>query len=429
MRRIVLLILTGAFPYVGWAQGVGSVNVTDFRFSFTPHTLSLEGAYSDFHSDSPFLKKGQWFFKGSYDFVNDPLIAIDPNRNNRLFNIVENVQTLRFGAGYSFSDRLFLGLDLPFQQVHLTQGNRKKNVLGDAELLLKWLLSSNEKKWRWALIPNLILPTGNQEFLTSDDSLGVGLKVALERQWKRLSVYGNLGALYTSNAVFRYNFNNSLSDELDYRKRIVYGIGTHYRFHQKWGVNAEFYGSLTLPVDDDQNPIEANMALFYSPKNHITSFLGTGIEGARRSGARSDDLKMFAGIKWTPRKKETVRANFKEWSFIVFFDTDKFFIRPEHFTQLNRAAQILRTYADHIDPIEIEAHTDSRMSQQYNMTLSLNRARSVRAYLLKQGAPEHLIKVKAYSELRPAAIEKDKITRQQNRRALFHIRLKKGGKK
>ncbi len=85
----------------------------------------------------------------------------------------------------------------------------------------------------------------------------------------------------------------------------------------------------------------------------------------------------------------------------VFFDFDKFSLRPESFIELNRVVKFLEDYPN--IEIEMSAHTDSRGSDDYNMTLSHNRAKSVMDYILSKGISPLRIVSKGYGETKPVA--------------------------
>ena len=59
----------------------------------------------------------------------------------------------------------------------------------------------------------------------------------------------------------------------------------------------------------------------------------------------------------------------------VFFDFDKWDLRPESFVELDRVVKLLKE--NPTIEIEMSAHTDSHGSDEYNFKLSDNRARSV----------------------------------------------------
>ena len=109
----------------------------------------------------------------------------------------------------------------------------------------------------------------------------------------------------------------------------------------------------------------------------------------------------------------------------VFFDFDKYFLRPESFTELNRVVAFLNEYPN--IEIEMSAHTDSRGADNYNLTLSDNRAKSVMDYILSKGIAAARIVSKGYGETKPVAANEhadgadNAEGRQLNRRVEFTI--------
>jgi len=103
----------------------------------------------------------------------------------------------------------------------------------------------------------------------------------------------------------------------------------------------------------------------------------------------------------------------------VFFDFDKWDLRPESFIELNRVVKLLNE--NPAIEIEMSAHTDSRGSDNYNIKLSDNRARSVMEYILAKGIAPHRITSKGYGETQPVATNDTDEGRQLNRRVEFKI--------
>jgi OmpA-OmpF porin, OOP family len=85
----------------------------------------------------------------------------------------------------------------------------------------------------------------------------------------------------------------------------------------------------------------------------------------------------------------------------VFFDFDKYSLRPESFVELDRVVKFLNEYPN--IEIEMSAHTDSKGSDQYNFTLSDNRAKSVREYIISKGIAATRIISQGYGETKPVA--------------------------
>lgn len=68
----------------------------------------------------------------------------------------------------------------------------------------------------------------------------------------------------------------------------------------------------------------------------------------------------------------------------IYYDFDKYNIRPDAAKELERVYGILVKYPDLV--IQMRSHTDCRGSQSYNMVLSANRAQSAANFLIDLGA-------------------------------------------
>ncbi|WP_165821985.1 OmpA family protein [Hymenobacter edaphi] len=108
----------------------------------------------------------------------------------------------------------------------------------------------------------------------------------------------------------------------------------------------------------------------------------------------------------------------------IYFDTDKYNLRPESVKQLNNVAGIMKS-----NPglnISIEGHCDSRNTDEYNMVLGQNRANSAFNYLKKNGVGDTRMVTVSYGERRPAAPNDSPENMQLNRRVEFKPILKEG---
>ncbi|MFI0491765.1 OmpA family protein [Flavobacterium sp.] len=81
---------------------------------------------------------------------------------------------------------------------------------------------------------------------------------------------------------------------------------------------------------------------------------------------------------------------------IIYFDLDKWNIRPDAAFQLEKIAIVLKQYPTMT--IDIRSHTDSRQTAQYNMILSDRRAKSTMAWLVKNGVESSRLTCKGYGE-------------------------------
>jgi OOP family OmpA-OmpF porin len=103
----------------------------------------------------------------------------------------------------------------------------------------------------------------------------------------------------------------------------------------------------------------------------------------------------------------------------VFFDFDKWDLRGESFLELNRVVKLLNDNPAIV--IEMGAHTDSRGSDEYNIRLSHDRARSCMNYILSKGIDPARVSFKGYGESVPVATNDTDEGRQLNRRVEFTI--------
>jgi peptidoglycan-associated lipoprotein len=71
--------------------------------------------------------------------------------------------------------------------------------------------------------------------------------------------------------------------------------------------------------------------------------------------------------------------------------------------------------------IEVQGHTDSLGTEDYNMKLGQERADAVRRYLSENGIPLHRISTISYGEARPLTDNKSKKGRSTNRRVVIVV--------
>jgi outer membrane protein OmpA-like peptidoglycan-associated protein len=98
----------------------------------------------------------------------------------------------------------------------------------------------------------------------------------------------------------------------------------------------------------------------------------------------------------------------------VLFDTGKFTLRPVAREKLSVLSGIIQGHPSL--RLEVEGHTDSVGTEQYNMKLSDDRANAVRDYLVLQGNDSSLITAHGFGENQPVASNDTVTGRQLNRR-------------
>jgi peptidoglycan-associated lipoprotein len=89
----------------------------------------------------------------------------------------------------------------------------------------------------------------------------------------------------------------------------------------------------------------------------------------------------------------------------IFYDFGKWDLRPESMVSLDKLVETLN-YNDNIT-IELMSHTDSRDTEEYNLTLSQKRAQSVVDYLISKGIGLDRLTAKGYGESSPKVVDKD----------------------
>ncbi len=110
----------------------------------------------------------------------------------------------------------------------------------------------------------------------------------------------------------------------------------------------------------------------------------------------------------------------------IYFDTDKYTLRPESITTLKNISAVLK--ANTGLNISIEGNCDSRNTDEYNLVLGQNRADAAKNYLVKQGVASSRLTTVSYGERRPAAPNDSPENMQLNRRDEFRVVLKEGEK-
>ena len=108
-----------------------------------------------------------------------------------------------------------------------------------------------------------------------------------------------------------------------------------------------------------------------------------------------------------------------EFSSKVLFAYDKSNLSNEAETSLDKLVTVLNNYPD--TDIELQGHTDSKGTEEYNQSLSERRANSVSGYLVGQGINNSRLTIKGFGETIPKYANDTADGRTQNRRVEFLI--------
>jgi peptidoglycan-associated lipoprotein len=104
----------------------------------------------------------------------------------------------------------------------------------------------------------------------------------------------------------------------------------------------------------------------------------------------------------------------------IYFDFDKYDIRPGDTRILDANAAWLKSNPNHL--VLIEGHADERGTNEYNLALGERRAKSTMNYLVSQGVQANRITIISYGEERPTCTEKSEGCWAKNRRSHFLVK-------
>ena len=110
----------------------------------------------------------------------------------------------------------------------------------------------------------------------------------------------------------------------------------------------------------------------------------------------------------------------KESQFATaYFDFDKYNLRPDARSALDKDYALLKEFPDVI--IKIEGHCDERGTIEYNLSLGEKRAKAAMDYLVGLGISANRISIISYGKERPVDPGHNEAAWAKNRRAEFRI--------
>lgn len=103
----------------------------------------------------------------------------------------------------------------------------------------------------------------------------------------------------------------------------------------------------------------------------------------------------------------------------VFFDVNKFNLKPESQAELDKLVQLLKD--NPTLKIQISGHTDNAGKPADNLALSNNRSKAVVAYLVQKGIAATRLAARGFGETQPVADNKTEEGRAKNRRTEMKV--------
>ena len=143
---------------------------------------------------------------------------------------------------------------------------------------------------------------------------------------------------------------------------------------------------------------------------------GAGAIIGRDMDKQAEQIKNDIPGAKVERVDEGIKVEFNEKILFAFSKSD---LGDSAKANLNKLVAILNKYPN--TNIEIQGHTDSRGTDEYNMALSLRRANAVRDYLASQGIAATRMTTRGFGESAPAYSNDTPEGMAQNRRVEFLI--------
>jgi len=103
----------------------------------------------------------------------------------------------------------------------------------------------------------------------------------------------------------------------------------------------------------------------------------------------------------------------------VFFNTGSAQLKSDSEFELNKVADLLKEY--NTMTLEVAGHTDSVGDSDMNISLSEQRAQSVRSYLMRKGVSQNKLSAKGYGSVDPVGDNATEEGRAENRRTELRI--------
>lgn len=219
-----------------------------------------------------------------------------------------------------------------------------------------------------------------------------------------------VGGAYINNSKIR-NSSGTLTDDGDIAFAYQGIAGMSYALNEHLALNADYRYLRTL---DGSYKVDSSVGSGKTKGPYEAHSLMVGFTykfGAPEAQMAAAPVAAPAPAPMpAPKPTQAVIAK----SYLVFFDFDKSNITPEAQKIIEQAAANAKT--SKATSIALTGHTDAAGSEKYNMALSLRRANSVKAALVKLGIPDSEISVVGKGKSDPLVPTKDGVREPQNRR-------------
>lgn len=220
---------------------------------------------------------------------------------------------------------------------------------------------------------------------------------------RRISPFVSLGL-----GVGYSDLETNLSDPDGKLGFVLPTAGVGISFQTKWNVNFDLGVQAEHPLTDKFEDLEEDDLLL---DGYLMPYLGIGYTfGKKDKGSGMSTYKLL-------RDKISMTQSFTHQG--VQFDFDSANLTPSAMTILDQVVDGMKKNPS--VKFDIQGHTDSTGSKDYNYDLSLRRADAVKTYMVGKGIAAERLQTHGYGPDRPVATNTTDEGRQMNRRIEFVI--------
>jgi outer membrane protein OmpA-like peptidoglycan-associated protein len=360
--------------------------------------------------------KGGILLQANYSYIEDPLVATNPERTERTGTLVEGINALHLGASRQIGTRTTLGASSFMGQLR-TSDREWQYAMGDTTLKLKHRVGSMASVHGFALTGEITLPTGNETHFLSDGGTSFGLGAVYERVWGPLK--------FAANGIFKHSSRARYQD-LDYRNRLIGLLGVSFDIMDRLALVSELRSEAMIPYDSNNNPGELFAGALWRQSTQLSYHAGLGI--GELGGVGSGEFRILAGIKYIPRLRKEgptlspqLTRRMLEVQDRIQFEHDSANLTEGSKVALAKLVQEISSEQAMMQRLVIEGHTNRVGDESYNEKLSEARAKTVKEFFVSNGLPDKILDVEAYGESKPLPIDDWSIAKEQNRRVQFRV--------